>query len=74
MDSVIFEDPSKQRLRAKRPPQVQPIEAIPNQNDPTGGEQQSRALSQKLDAFIPNLMALGGLPVSQLSSFVAASN
>lgn len=59
MDNVIFEDPSKQRLRLKRPLQVLPIEVTPNQNDPIHIEQHRCLPSQILSASDLNLGGSG---------------
>lgn len=51
MDNVIFEDPSKQRSRAKRPSHVQAIQVTPDQNAPTDGQQQIGVPNQSFDVF-----------------------
>lgn len=61
MDNFIFEDPSKQRQRPKRPLQVLPIGIIRKQQDPNDAEQQKGVPSQGLDACNSDF-AGSGLP------------
>ncbi|KAK5203611.1 hypothetical protein LTR41_010638 [Exophiala xenobiotica] len=59
MDNVIFEDPSKQPPRLKRPSQVQTINIPLMRDDPTQGKQQRWVPSQRLDASHLDLDGFG---------------
>jgi hypothetical protein len=74
MDNVIFEDPSKQLPRLKRPLHVQPIEVTPNQNDPTHVEQQRCIPSRRLGASDLDFGVSGrSSGESSIPSFIVAS-
>lgn len=70
MDNVIFEDPSKQRLRLERPLQVLPVEVMPNQHDATYGEQQNCAPSQSLRPYDLDFTSCGRPSVSLISTVI----